>query len=133
VITARSGTAVIDATIPKRYRYMAVAGAPGTSSTAPIEAEIRLCAIEDGRIGAAQSFFGNASAATPVPITASGASVLMDAPSGAVYAAVSRATGMSDANQQEDGTPLYASRAIATAFRQDRPVVLIVLGQLNRD
>ncbi len=125
--------AVIDATIPKRYRYMAVAGAPGTSSTAPIEAEIRLLRDRGWSHRSSSEFFGNASAATPVPITASGASVLIDAPSGAVYAAVSRATGMSDANQQEDGTPLYASRAIATAFRQDRPVLLIVLGQLNRD
>src|ERR1700742_62904 len=133
VIATGRGPAVIDATIPKRYRYLAVAGAPGMSSTALIEAEIELLRDRGWSHASSSEFFGNAPTATPVPVSASGAQVLIHAPSGTVYAAVSRATGMSDADRQEDGTPLYASRAIATALRQDRPVLLVVLGHLDHD
>ena len=66
--------------------------------------------------------------AQPVPVTAPGAEVLLDSPDGKEYAAISLLADRAVAGVQTSHTPLSHSAAIATALRDRRPVLWVVLG-----
>jgi hypothetical protein len=127
-IAVRAGPGNVDAALPRRYRYIAIAGPLGSSPGQLIEAEVGLLRNR-GWSGESSVTFSNdpATPARTVPVNAPGAVVSINAPDGLVYAAMSTASTMDGM----DSSLLSGSRTIAAAFRQQQPVLVVTLGNLH--
>jgi hypothetical protein len=127
-IAARAGRGDVDAALPRRYRYIPIAGPQGSSRGQLIEAEVNLLRTR-GWSGESSVTFSNdtATPARAAPINTPGAVVSINGPDGLVYAAMSTASTMGDVNS----SLLDGNRAIAAALREQRPVLVVTLGNLH--
>lgn len=129
VIAAAGGASQVNPAHDRnRYRYVALGGPPHTIGANLLVAEVRSLRGHGWGRERAVGFRGTATVAQPVPVTAPGAEVLLDSPDGKEYAAISLLADRAVAGVQTSHTPLSHSAAIATALRDRRPVLWIVLG-----
>jgi hypothetical protein len=132
IVSAAGGSAVDNASDPKRYRYLAVSERSGISARRLLVGEVSFlqhvgwrhlyvfhCVWRPKREDAV---------CLRTSLNTPGASALLDAPGGREYTALDAVTSQKDALQEEDGTPLSRNRAIRAALRRHRPVLFGFLG-----
>lgn len=133
VVAAAAGGSDVDSALPERFRYIAIAGPARLSRDHLIETEVQLLQRRGWSDETSSGFVGDAMTEQPVPIGAPGADVLINAPARSFYAALWTAADENQANQAEDGAPLYDNPAIRAAFKDKRAVLLAVLGNGTHD
>jgi hypothetical protein len=128
VIASASGGSSIQASLPDRFRYMAVAGPAGLTPEQFLAAEVHFLRRLGWSHEQSDVFVGLSGLPKSVPITTRGADVELDSPDGSVYSAMSVAANQLDASQQLSGTPIAGSTTIDRALANHQPALIIVLG-----
>jgi hypothetical protein len=128
IATAPGGSQVDPVHDHNRYRYVALGGPAHTSSASFIAAQVQAMRNRGWTDERSVGFRGTTTVAQPVAVTSAGAEVLLNAPNGSAYAAMQLVPAGTGADAQTSRTPLWHDPRIATALRQDRPVLWVVLG-----
>jgi hypothetical protein len=128
VIASASGGDSIQASLPGRFRYLAVAGPAGLTPEQFLAAEVHFLRHVGWSHEQSDVFIGLSGLPKSVPITTPGVSVELDSPDGTVYSAMSAAVNQLDASQQLSGTPLAGSTTVERALANHRPTLIILLG-----
>jgi hypothetical protein len=129
VIASAAGSSQVDPAHDRNhYRYLAVSGTGRMAGPRLIAAEVRSMLGRGWNRERSIGFRGTASVAQTVPVTSPGAEVLLDSPDRKEYAALQLVANRTAAEVQTSRTPLWHNPAIATALRDHRAVLWVVLG-----
>jgi hypothetical protein len=128
VIASASGGDSIQASLPGRFRYMAVEGPAGVTREQLLAAEVHFLRRQGWSHEESDVFAGLSGVPKSVPITTPGVDVELDSPGGNTYSAISAAANQTDASQQLSGTPLTGSTPVDRALAHHRPTLIILLG-----
>ena len=129
VIASASGGDSIQASLPGRFRYMAVEGPAGVTREQFLAAEVHfLCARWDGATCSQTCL--SLSRECPSPLRSQPPAPMSNStrPMAACTPAMSAAANQLDASQQLSGSPLSGSATVDRALANHRPTLIILLG-----
>jgi hypothetical protein len=128
IASAAGGSQVNPGRDHNRYRYVAVGGPLTMRRTQLITSQVQSMISHGWGQERSLGFRGTSTVAEPVPVTAVGAEVLLNAPGRNEYAAMSLLPDPTVAAVQTARSPLWQNAAIGRALADRQPVLWIVLG-----